>query len=231
MNQESMQSQQLQALPKTSLWAIVSLVLGLLFPLGTIPAVIFGHLALSDIKKSAGTLRGQGLAIAGLVLGYLGIGMGLIMAVLASMLIPALSSAREEARQLMCKNNLKQVAAAIAQYLDTEGKHVYYPSDLKELVDTKIISEPAILLCPSSGTSPGGGWKCEYDSIFSLTRWKLAKLTDRLPANTMLVWDNKPRHKGGRCAVFRDTHAEYLPEAQFQQKLAETEKMLEELKE
>ena len=60
---------------RTNGLAIASLVLGILWIcyLGSILAVIFGHVALSQIKKSNGTQTGGGLAIAGLVLGYLGI--------------------------------------------------------------------------------------------------------------------------------------------------------------
>jgi hypothetical protein len=43
------------------------------FPL-SILAIIFGHLSLSEIRKSAGRLKGEGMAIAGLVLGYVGVG-------------------------------------------------------------------------------------------------------------------------------------------------------------
>jgi hypothetical protein len=58
---------------ETSGKAILSLVCGLLFfvPLAFIAAIVFGHLGLSEIRKSAGRLKGEGMAIAGLVLGYL----------------------------------------------------------------------------------------------------------------------------------------------------------------
>ena len=59
---------------RTSGKAIVSLICGLFFfffPI-SIVAVVFGHLSLSEIRKSAGRLKGDGLAIAGLVLGYAG---------------------------------------------------------------------------------------------------------------------------------------------------------------
>src|SRR5579872_7292032 len=61
--------------PETSGKAIFSLVSGLLTLLlpFSICAVIFGHLSLYDIRKSAGRLTGRGLAIAGIVLGYLGV--------------------------------------------------------------------------------------------------------------------------------------------------------------
>jgi hypothetical protein len=65
--------------PQTSGLAVWSLVLGILsLPclsiFSAIPAVICGHKALSRINYSRGSLSGKGLAIAGLVTGYVGIG-------------------------------------------------------------------------------------------------------------------------------------------------------------
>ncbi len=57
--------------------ATAALVLGLLvfvaWFLTGIPAVILGHMALGEIRASGGTQGGQGMAITGLVLGYLSI--------------------------------------------------------------------------------------------------------------------------------------------------------------
>jgi hypothetical protein len=68
---------------KTNGLAVTSMILGILWLcwLGSILAVLFGHVGLSQIKKSQGTQTGRGFAIAGLVLGYLGV-FGLIMALL-----------------------------------------------------------------------------------------------------------------------------------------------------
>jgi hypothetical protein len=54
-------------------FAIASLVLSLLwvFWLGSLAAVVFGHIALRQIARSRDTESGSGLAIAGLVIGYL----------------------------------------------------------------------------------------------------------------------------------------------------------------
>ena len=60
----------------TSGLAVTSLILGIIGFCGGITAVvgvILGHLGLSKINRSAGTLGGRGFAIAGLVLGYLAI--------------------------------------------------------------------------------------------------------------------------------------------------------------
>lgn len=61
---------------KTSTLAIISLVAGILgwtlLPfLGSIGAIITGHMARSEIRRSNGALEGDGLALIGLVLGWL----------------------------------------------------------------------------------------------------------------------------------------------------------------
>lgn len=63
--------------PKTSGLAITSLVTGIL-GLGPV-AVVCGHIALSRIKESAGTLGGKGMATAGLVIGYVMLSLTLLM--------------------------------------------------------------------------------------------------------------------------------------------------------
>jgi len=61
----------------TSGWAIASLILSIVGV--SLLGVIFGHVALSQIKKSNGMVGGRGLAIAGLIIGYLGIAVALIL--------------------------------------------------------------------------------------------------------------------------------------------------------
>ena len=69
---------------RTSGLAIASMVLGILwiYWIGSILAVIFGHIAISQAGKDP-TLRGKGMAIAGLVLGYIGVGF-LLLAILVA---------------------------------------------------------------------------------------------------------------------------------------------------
>ncbi len=60
---------------QTSTLAVVSLVFGILawvlIPLiGAVVAVITGHMARAEIRRSGGAIEGDGMAVAGLVLGY-----------------------------------------------------------------------------------------------------------------------------------------------------------------
>lgn len=69
--------------PRTSALATTSLVLGIcgmsiLFFVGSLLAVIFGHVALNRIQKQPHIWKGRGLAIAGLTLGYLVISISII---------------------------------------------------------------------------------------------------------------------------------------------------------
>jgi hypothetical protein len=62
-------------LRQTSTTAIISLVSGLLgwtlLPLiGSVVAIVTGHMARAEIRRNPQALEGDGLAIAGLVLGY-----------------------------------------------------------------------------------------------------------------------------------------------------------------
>ena len=67
----------------TSGLGIASLVVGILWMywIGSILAVIFGHVALSQIKKDP-SIGGRGMAVAGVVLGWIGVGVLLLSIVL-----------------------------------------------------------------------------------------------------------------------------------------------------
>jgi Domain of unknown function (DUF4190) len=72
--------------PKTNAFAIASLTLGILWLgwFGSLGAVILGHIAKRQIASSEGREAGNGLAVAGLVLGYIGLGFLLIYVIAAA---------------------------------------------------------------------------------------------------------------------------------------------------
>src|SRR5439155_13690330 len=65
--------------------AVASLIAGFFWLgwVGSILAVIFGHIALGQINRSGGREGGSGLAIAGLVLGYMGVATLLLVILVA----------------------------------------------------------------------------------------------------------------------------------------------------
>jgi hypothetical protein len=83
--------------PRTSTTAIISLIGGIagwtILPvLGGIVAIITGHMAKSEIKKGVGMITGNGMATAGLIMGYLNIALGICLLCLfcLSIILPLL---------------------------------------------------------------------------------------------------------------------------------------------
>jgi type IV pilus assembly protein PilA len=104
--------------PETSGKAILSLVSGLLIfiPFAFVAAIVFGHLALSEIRKSAGRLKGEGLAMAGLVLGYVWIAGIPIILIIAAIAIPNLLRARMAANESSAVASVRTLVTAEITY-------------------------------------------------------------------------------------------------------------------
>ena len=102
---------------QTSGKAIASLVCGIIniFPL-FIVAVVLGHMSLSEIKKSGGRLKGEVLAIAGLVMGYLGIVAIPIILIIAAIAIPNLLRAKMAANESSAVGSVRNLITAEASY-------------------------------------------------------------------------------------------------------------------
>jgi hypothetical protein len=119
-----------------------------------IPGVICGHKALSKIKRSGGALTGQGLAIAGLVTGYLGIAWAMLfIPLMLAIAIPNFVKARATAQANACINNLRQIGAAANQFAlehsKTNGEAIHFPNDLTPYI--KLNSQGKIPSCPAGG--------------------------------------------------------------------------------
>jgi prepilin-type N-terminal cleavage/methylation domain-containing protein/prepilin-type processing-associated H-X9-DG protein len=79
-----------------------------------------------------------------------------IIAILAGMLLPALSKSKAKAKQIQCLNNLKQVGLAVLSYAEESQDRVQFAS----LLDTKFtwgeliytnqhLGAPAVFACPA----------------------------------------------------------------------------------
>jgi hypothetical protein len=75
-----------QASATTNGFAVASLVLGIvwLMGVGSILALVFGYIAKAQIDQSGDGQIGHGLAVAGIVLGWVGVGFLILMIVSAS---------------------------------------------------------------------------------------------------------------------------------------------------
>jgi len=115
----------------TSGKAIASLVCGLFFLLfpAALGAVVLGHIARGDIRRSAGKLKGARMATAGLILGYIGVAV-LPILILMAIAIPNLLNTRVAANEASAAASMRTLATAIVIYDSSYGK---FPPDLKAL--------------------------------------------------------------------------------------------------
>lgn len=72
---------------KTNGFAVAALVLGIvwIYWIGSVLALVFGYIAKSQIEQSGGRETGMGLAIAGIVLGWIGVGILLLVLLLVAL--------------------------------------------------------------------------------------------------------------------------------------------------
>ena len=125
---------------KTSTTAVMSLVFGLCifaFPL-SIVAIILGHLSLSEIRKSAGRLTGEGLATAGLVLGYIGVAAIPVILIIAAIAIPNLLRARLAANEAAATASVRTINTAEMAYAESHPE-TGYACSLSALSDAQLI--------------------------------------------------------------------------------------------
>lgn len=114
--------------------ALASLICGVVFffwPVSAIVAVVLGHLALADIKRSAGRLAGRGMAIAGLVTGYLGLSL-IPFLIIAAIAIPNLLRSRMAANEASAVGSLRTYHMAMVTY-SSACPDIGYPASLQSL--------------------------------------------------------------------------------------------------
>lgn len=154
-----------------------------------------------------------------------------IITILAALLLPVLSRAREQARSSVCKSNLKQIGIAFLLYAqDWEetfpAKYGIFATDHQRLMAsllTPYIKRKAgadVWFCPSAPRN----WWLHY--LIDTDRWGQRLSEVKQPSKYVLMHDrggdvNDPGipgdpgvpgwHKGGYNGVFVDGHVEFLP--------------------
>jgi hypothetical protein len=136
--------------PKQGL-SIASLILGILsyvfclFFITGIPAIITGHIAHSRARKQPQLYGGAGLALAGLILGYLSLPFSLVG---ASLLLPALAKAKARAQTIQCVGNMKMIGLGARLYSNDHNDR--FPPDFLSMSNELVT--PKILVCPADSS-------------------------------------------------------------------------------
>lgn len=128
--------------------AVVSLIMSIL-PLYLV-GVITGHIALSQIKRTGE--RGHGVALAGVILGYIGIVVVSMVGILSAIAIPIFLSQQSGARDAAVQSDIINAKIAVVSHIIAEPNSPFPTlADLTEFVpaaDTKLtLSGDAMGFC------------------------------------------------------------------------------------
>jgi len=148
-----------------------------------------------------------------------------VIAILAGLLLPAIARAREEARKLACKNNLRQIGLTMNTYVGNFGDNRYFPYEADGGVATlsllygpatRLLPEPRSFICQST-TDP----TCTLASLDKTTCSYIGRdpawgaLSDSSASDTRVAGDDSlldtgNNHSGGCNVLFLDGHVEFV---------------------
>lgn len=152
--------------------AVASLILGILSMtimsiFAGIPAVILGHMSRANIKRSMGRLKGEGLALAGLIMGYISFLAIPFILIIAAIAIPNLLRSRMAANEASAVGSLRTINVSEVTYASTYDKG--FSPDLQSLAGSNCSSGTpdsahACLIEPVLGSGQKYGYRFSYRS-------------------------------------------------------------------
>jgi hypothetical protein len=107
-------------------------------------------MAYSRIKRSGGMLTGDGLALGGLITGYLGIVLIPIIGMMAAIAVPNFVKARATAQMHACNANLLQIDGAKEMWA-LEGKKQTTDTPTEKELEVYLKRPFSSLKCPAGG--------------------------------------------------------------------------------
>lgn len=187
--------------PQMNGLALTSMILGIsgifFFCFTGLPAVICGHIAQKQIKKSNGTQTGKGFALTGLITGY-AFG-ALSVVILAGLSVPVAMKALAKAEQVKSISSINLIQNRISEFHLDNGA---YPASLQELFPDKLSMED-LALTPV-GTRAKTKAALEY----------VPGLSDTSPSTFIILYG--PAAFQGEVVVGRiDGTVDLVPEADF----------------
>ncbi|HUR46669.1 MAG TPA: DUF4190 domain-containing protein [Candidatus Saccharimonadales bacterium] len=149
--------------PERSGLAVASLVCGIagivlcFGPVAGIPAIICGHKAQSEIKRSGGALTGMGMATAGLITGYFSLLSIFMVGLLAAIAIPNFVMARKKAQFNACQLNMRALQNGKEQWaLEDPTRKTLTPEEADIVGGGKFVNQA---VCPAGGVYTLNGIK------------------------------------------------------------------------
>jgi competence protein ComGC len=120
-------------------------------PLFAIPAIICGHLAYSRVRRSGGVLKGEGMALGGLITGYVCLALALFwIPLMAAIAIPNFVKARQTAQKYACLNNLRRIEGAKEVWALQNNKDTNSTPTMQDLTPF-LKGNVTKLQCPAGG--------------------------------------------------------------------------------
>jgi prepilin-type processing-associated H-X9-DG protein len=172
---------------KISALAVTALILGILSVftcfITALPAIICGIISLVMIEKSGGSLRGKGMAIAGIAVPAVILPLAMMMAIL----LPALARVRMQAKSVLCQSNLKQWGTICAIYVGNYDG--YFMEDENWWGPLRpYFMEDEMMLCPMAtktedegGKFPFAAWRNEeIEGSYGMNYWVLNPQDERI---------------------------------------------------
>jgi len=128
--------------PRTDGKAIGSLVCGILsitclWILTGIPAIILGHMSRSSIRNSMGRLKGEGMALAGLVLGYISVALVPVVLIVLLIAVPSFLRSRQIANESAAVRNVRTITIAEANFKSSNNRY----GDLQALISARLLDD------------------------------------------------------------------------------------------
>ena len=145
-----------------------------------------------------------------------------IISILAALLLPALSNAKEQARQMRCASNLRQIALATFLYAD-EHKDTFpvQPGDGLDVLAVggtgtnyydllmPYVINPLLWLCPSTENKPGHLMSYHMNGLLITTNGlKTAAVAS--PSQTLLIGETGERTRFDQAYLRPDQNGGYL---------------------
>jgi prepilin-type N-terminal cleavage/methylation domain-containing protein/prepilin-type processing-associated H-X9-DG protein len=163
-----------------------------------------------------------------------------IIGILAALLLPALSAAKESANKVSCGNNLNQMYKGMHLYISQFGKNSQYPPHVGPDFFTCLKGHTAghtstypdkaplkgsddLFKCPSAATPPGTMDYRGPKRYTKLPASAISALADSVPADYQIGCDVQNNHKDGGNVLRFDGSVRFLQDSEYDGAVSNTQ--------